>query len=265
MVFEIFTALVAFLALIYAGTAKFIQQKLVNKKELEEIQKESKALSEELKKAKESGNEKRVTEVMEKQMKFLPRMNKVMFSQFKPMIVILALFGALMWVIGTIDPATQDDISIVLADDGAGCDMEAGDSIYSGCYNLEGANYGKWSYSAKAFDGDSEIGSNSTYFIYNSDTSDTFAEGPKGESVQLSTDKEEYYPGETVQLYAQSAKATSIKAVLDNGTHFSVELPLTIPLVNVKTIYQPYWWFILISLITNLSISIVMKQLGKKK
>lgn len=265
MVFEIFTALVAFLAVAYAGIAKFIQQKLVNRKELEEIQKESKELSAELKRAKESGNEKKVTEVMEKQMKFLPKMNKVMFSQFKPMIVILALFGVFMWGIGFIDPAPQDDIAITLADDGTGCDREAGDGIYSGCHGLEGMNYGKWSYTAKAFDGQMEIGSNSTYFIYNSDVNDTFAEGPKGEPVQLSTDKAEYYPGETVQLYAQSSRATGIEAVLDNGTYFSVELPLAIPVFNVKTIYQPYWWFILISLITNLSLSIAMKTLGKKK
>jgi len=203
--------------------------------------------------------------VMQKQMKFLPKMNKVMFSQFKPMIVILALFGGFMWGLGYIDPAPHDDITIMLADDGAGCDKEAGDGIYSGCYMLEGMNYGKWGYTAKALDGDTEIGTNSTYFRYNSDVNDTFAEAPKGEPVQLSTDKEDYYPGETVKLYAQSPKATAIKAVLDNGTYFSVELPLTIPLVNVKTIYQPYWWFILISLITNLSLSIAMKQLGKKK
>jgi hypothetical protein len=44
-----------------------------------------------------------------------------------------------------------------------------------------------------------------------------------------------------------------------------VDLPIAIPILNVQTIYQPYWWFILISLITNLSLSVALGKLRKKK
>ncbi|MBU0533041.1 DUF106 domain-containing protein [Candidatus Micrarchaeota archaeon] len=265
MTFEIFTALVAFLALIYAGMAKFIQNKLVNREELEAMQAESKKLNEEVKKAQESKNQKKIDEAMKKQMDFLPKMSKTMMSQFKPMIVIMALFFAFTWAVGYINPLVEDDITIVMNDDGEGCDELAGDGIYSACYELEDMNYGKWMYNAKAFNQDNEIGSNYTYFNYNSEEVDNFTEMPHGEPVYLSTDKKEYSAGETVKLYAENGNADRMEAVLDNGTYFSVVLPLAIPILNVKTIYQPYWWFILISLIANLSISFAMGKLRKKK
>lgn len=265
MAFEIFTALVAFLAMLYAGTAKFLQKKLVNRDEVEAIQKESKRLSNELKEAQKKGNQKKVEQLMKEQMEFLPKMNKVMMAQFKPMIIILGVFFALTWVVGEVNPATHDDITIILNDDGIECDEHAGDGTYSACHEMEDTNYGKWTVTAKALNKDGgELGVNSTYFIYNSEESfDEFTETPRGEIVVVITDKKEYSKGETIRLYAQNQNADQVEAVLDNGTFFKVDLPVTIPVLNVETIYQPYWWFILISLITNLSISIVMR--GKKK
>jgi hypothetical protein len=265
MALDIFAGLVAFLAVIYAGIAKFVQGKLVNRNEVEAIQAESKRLSEEFKKAQQTGNQKKIDEAMKKQMAFLPKMNKVMVSQFKPMIVILALFFAFTWMVGQVDPTVQDDITIEMVDDGTGCDDTAGDGMFSACHMLEDTNYGKWTYGATAYSGQSELGTNYTYFLYNSDDADTFLEGPKGEPVALSTDKDEYFMGETVKLYARSTNADRFVATLDNGTFFMVDLPVTIPIINVQRIYQPYWWFILISLITNLSISFVWGKLRKKK
>ena len=56
----------------------------------------------------------------------------------------------------------------------------------------------------------------------------------------------------------------SMDAVISNGTYFRVDLPLTIPVFNVQSIYQPYWWFILVSVIANLSLSLVLSRLKKK-
>ncbi len=265
MVLETFTALVGMLAVIYACIARFIQNKLIDRSKVEAVQAESRKLSEEFKKAKESGNQKKVQEVMQKQMEFFPKMNKMMMAQFKPMFVILGLFLAFTWVVGQMDPFVGDDITIVMVDDGTGCDAEAGDSTYSACYVLGGTNYGKWVFSARALEEDREIGYNSTYFLYNSDDlSDTFTEAPRGEPVYVSTSKTIYYEGETVRLYAQSEKARQMEAVLNNGTSFHVDLPIEIPVINVKRIQQPYWWFILVSLIANLSLSFAMGKLKKK-
>jgi hypothetical protein len=265
MVLDIFATLVAFLAVVYAGIAKFIQSKLVNRVEVESIQAESKKLSEELKKAQKTGNQAKIDEAMKRQMEFLPKMNKIMMGQFKPMIVILAFFFAFTWGVGQLDPTVQDDITVKLVDDGTGCDAKAADGIFSGCYSMENENHGKWTYTAKAYKNGGEVGSNRTYFTYNADEVDSYVEGPMGQPVQLSTDKRDYFPGETVELFAQSQGADSIEASLDNGTFFRVDLPITIPILNVQKIYQPYWWFILISLITNLSLSVALGKLRKKK
>ena len=43
-----------------------------------------------------------------------------------------------------------------------------------------------------------------------------------------------------------------------------MDLPLTIPIVNIKRIYQPSAWFIIISIITNLLLSFAISQYYKK-
>ena len=266
MVFETFAALVGLLAVVYACMTRFIQSKLIDRSKIEGIQAESKKLSKEFEEAKKKGNKKKMDEVMKKQMEFLPKMNQMMIAQFKPMIFILALFFVFTWGVGQINPLVKDDITITMVDDGSGCDADAGDGTYSACYKIGDTNYGKWVFSARAMDGDNEIGQNSTYFLYNSDDlSDTFTEAPGGEPVDVSTDKTTYYEGETVKLYAKSEKAGGMEATLDNGTSFHVDLPIEIPIINVKRIQQPYWWFILVSLIVNLSVSFTMGRLRKRK
>lgn len=255
-----FTALVAFLAVVYAGITKFIQNKLVDRREMENLQKESKRLSEEFDKAKKANNKKRMDEIMKSQLEFLPKMNKAMMAQFKPMIFILAIFFAFTWGVGQLDPTTKDDIYINMSDDGTGCDEAAGDLTYSACFTPD--NPGKWTFTAKGFRGGAEVGHNSTYFIYDSETGDDYAEGPGGEPVSPWTDKSGYSEGETVKLYAKSG-AELVQARLDRGTSFAVELPLTIPLINVKTIHQSYWWFIFISLISNLTLTFILGRMKK--
>ncbi|MDD5339854.1 MAG: EMC3/TMCO1 family protein [Candidatus ainarchaeum sp.] len=266
MAFETFIALVAFLALAYAGASRYLQNRLVDKSEMEAIQAESKRLSAEMKTAQERKDEARVQELMKQQMEFLPKMNKVMMGQFKPMIFILGVFFALMWVIGQVDPTVQDDITLNMTDDGLGCDAAAGDGTYSACYALANANYGKWVFTAHSVRGGADVGTNYTWFAYNAEVSDNFTEAPKGEPIGIRTDKKSYSPGETVKLYATpSAKPDQVRAVLSNGTSFYVDLPMAIPLLNVQRIQQPYWWFIFVSFIASLVISGVIGQLGKKK
>jgi hypothetical protein len=284
MVLEAFAALVGFLALAYSGLLKFIQNKLVDKKEMEGIQAEAKRLNEEMDRAQKAGNQKKVDELMAKQLEHLQKMNGAMLNSMKPMFVIVLVFAAFMWVVGMLDPYVKDDITLNMTDDGLGCDRAAGDGVFSACYTLAGENFGKWTVHAKMFEGSSEMGSNETYFLLNAqNASDTYVEPGKGEKLELGTDKREYAPGETVAITGVPANMTQgsefiirlseprplridhMSATLSNGTYFSVELPIAIPLLNVKTIYQPYWWFILVSLIGNLGISFVMGRMKKKE
>jgi hypothetical protein len=279
-----FAALVGFLALAYAGMTRFIQNKLIDKNAVEAIQAESKRLSEEFEKAKKANDKKRMDRAMQDQMDHLPKLNGVMMKQFRPMLVILIVFAAFTWILGQVDPYTKDDIYINLTDDGSGCDRVPGDGIFTGCMRLDSQNAGKWTISAKAYEGGSntEIAGNETYFLFDStDTSDTYVELGKGEGMQLETDRKAYENGDTVMITAKPAemtkgasfivpiappreiKADRVVAILSNGTYFRVDLPLTIPIFNVKTIYQPYWWFILVSLVGNLGVSFVIGQYTK--
>jgi hypothetical protein len=269
MVFETFIALVAFVGVAYAAAARYIQNRLVDRNAMEAMQADSRRLNDDMKKAREQKDDQRMEQLMKEQMELLPRMNKVMLGQFKPMIFILGIFFATTWMIAQVDPTLQDDITLNMSDDGKGCDAVAGDGTWSACYGLAGnANYGKWTATAHSLRGGAEAGANQTWFAYNADVSDNFTEVPKGEPIAVSTDRGSYAAGATVKLYATpsgQAKPDAVKAVLSNGTHFYVDLPMPIPILNVQRIQQPYWWFILVSFIASMAISVITGQLQKKK
>ncbi len=282
MAIETFTALVGFLALVYAGITKFVQGKLIDKSEMEAMQAESKRLNEEFKKAQKANDRKRMDRVMQEQMEFLPKMNSVMFKQFRPMFVVLIIFAIFMWGVGSLDPYTQDDLKLNLTDDGMGCDRMAGDGVFSGCIGLENANLGKWTVNAKAIEKGASVADNETYFVVGPGSdNDTYSEHGKGEDMELFTDSTEYMPGQTVTISAIPANMTKgshfiiqlaaprkldverVEATISNGTYFRVDLPIAIPLLDIKSIYQPYWWFIFVSLIANLSMGFLINQAKK--
>jgi len=60
-------------------------------------------------------------------------------------------------------------------------------------------------------------------------------------------------------------KVDNVEAILSNGTYFRVDLPITIPIINWKSIYQPYVWFIFISFILNLVLGLITNKKVVKK
>jgi len=266
MPFETYVLLVALAAVLYSGIARFLQTKLINKKEMEAIQADSKALSEEYKAATKSGDKARIDAVMQKQLDLLPRMNGVMFAQFKPLIIILAVFFVFNWAITTYDPSKSDDLSFLLKDNGTGCDKAAGDNVYSLCVPISGADYGKWAVSARALNGGSDIGDNSTVLLYNVESPhDWYVNAAKGEAVQISLDKKEYYPGDVAVITViPPENSNEVSITLDSGTEFYIDLPVTIPLINVQRLYGPSSWFIFVALISGIVISVIQGRLEKK-
>jgi len=275
-----YVIIVAVAAVIYGLIARTIQHKLGNRKQMEEIQRESKRLNQEYKDAMGAGKKEKADEIMKEQMALIGGMNKIMFAQFKPMLVIIAIFILFTSVLGFFDPTLADDITVELNDAGAECDSIAEDGVYSGCYLLESNNTGKWTVTVKALNDGSEKASNGTIFYLGEKTDDNFVEKAKGE-ILIGLDKEVYQSGEEVLITAEHKSDAggffdffmgsgeyeaphSMVAVIDSGTHFEVELPITIPLLNVKTIYQPYWWFILISIIFSLAFSLIVGRFLKK-
>jgi uncharacterized membrane protein (DUF106 family) len=270
--------------IIYALITRFIQNKLVDRKEMKAIQEESKKLSAEMKEAQKSGDKARIDAAMKRQMEFFPKMNKIMFGQFKPMIVIMILFFATTSVLGMFDPSVQDDIVVNMVDDGSGCDDLANDGTYSYCFKLENQNYGKWTATVSAYESGVQISHDQAYFHYNpSENEDRYTEMGTGEPLNITTDKQDYYPGDTVKISATPSKMSSgssflfiptggprelnvdsVTLSLSNGTYFVVELPITLPLFNVKRIYQPHWWFIFVAFIVGIVASVAIGQLEKR-
>ncbi len=268
MDFQLYIIIVAVAAIIYAGIARFLQNKLVDRSKMEKLQAESKRLNAEYKEASERKDKTRMDKVMKEQMELFPQMNKIMFAQFKPMIIIIGVFFVFTTVVNHVNPYMEDDLLITVFDDGEGCDKVAGDGVFQACVELdENQNYGKWTAVARALKEGGELGKNETYFLYNTKShEEIYIENPTGAPVGMSTDKETYYPGETVIIsVTPPAEAYEVELRVSNGTFFHVDLPFTIPLLNVKTIYQAQWWFIFVSILSSLSISFILGRMRKKK
>jgi len=266
MPFETYAALVAVAAVLYSFIARYVQNRFIDRKQMAELQAESKRLNEEYKAASKSEDKAKMDQSMQKQMELFPKMNKLMMDQFKPMIVILVIFFAFNWAITSFDPSKADDISLAANDNGTGCDKAAGDGIYTACYAFSGTDYGRWVVSATVLNGGSEIGANSTIILYGIDnTSDTFLLSPKGEPVTVAGDRRAYYPGERATItVAAPSRAKEVELTLDRGTSFYVDLPFAIPLLNVQRLHEPYWWFLFVAITSGIVISVAYGKLEKK-
>jgi len=260
-----YVLVIIIVASIYAVIVREIQNRMVDRKEAERIQKESKRLSEAYGEAVKRGDKKEAEKIMQQQMELLPQMNKMMLGQLKPMAVIMIIFFAVTWVVGVFNPAINDDVSFYLYDDGKGCDKAAGDGVYSACYELNNGSEGKWTATIVAYENGMEFARNSTIFYYGKKIDDNYAEAPRG-TLAVATDKNLYAKGEKIVLTAvPEKKATEVKATLDSGTYFKAELPFTIPLVffDLKNFYQPTSWFIFISILFSLVFSLITGRFKK--
>ena len=145
-------------------------------------------------------------------------MNKVMFSQFKPMFIILAVFMVFSAIIAQIDPTVKDDIRLNLTDDGKGCDRIAGDGVFSACYTLDpsNTNYGKWTVIAQAYENGTQQSKQESYFLYNPspNNTDTYVDMGTGVYMNVTTDKQVYMPGDTVRIYVTPANMTQGSSIL---------------------------------------------------
>ncbi len=266
MDFELFVLVVAGLAVVYAAVNKVIQNKLIDKEAMKKFQEESKKVNEEYKAAQKSGNKKRIDEAMKKQMDMLPRMNKVMMGQMKPMFITIAIFMAMYWMLGQIDPTKADDAIITLLDDGSGCDSKAGDGTFTLCHDITATKPGRWAVLAVAKNGVSEIGANSTeFFVDTHDETEGWVEPPRGQELPVYSDKRYYANGETAMISVESQEATEVQLTIDQGTAFEVDLPVKIPVIEFQRIYHPPVWFIVISLLVNVGISLSMKAYKEVK
>jgi len=262
---EYFFLFVTVLAIIYAILARVLQFKFGNQRDMEALNKETKEVNAAYKKAADEKNKEKMDLYMKKQQQLFPKMGKVMIGQFKVMAIVLVIFLGLTWVIGTINPYGADDITIHLFDNGLGCDVHAGDGIYSGCYNLTIGNPGQWTTTVNVYDDNNAIlAQNSSSFSYIHSNKGQLYLPKKGKPVSVLFSKEVYSYGEQLSVYAvpseELGNIDKVDATFNMGTWFYVDLPVTIPFLNISRIVQSYWWFILVSLLFGLVFSPIYKK-----
>lgn len=267
MVFEIYVIGVAVAAIIYSVITRVIQEKLMNKKETEELQAESKRLNEEYKKAKERNDKIKMDGVAKQQLDLFPKINKMMFGQLKVVGAILIVFFAFSTAVKDFDPHVKDDVQIELKNDGNGCDVSI-DDIYTGCYKLESNTYGFWTAKVKSLV--NKVPSEKKIaFLYNSkETIPAFSKG--NGKIEVYLENYDYKPKDELKIFAKplelkdSEKPDYVNATLDSGTSFYVELPFAIPIIDVKVIDDPSWWFISVAVVSGLFVSYIFKLIKKK-
>ena len=240
-----------------------MQNKFTDRTAMQALQKQSGELSKKHKEAADRKDQQQMDELMKQQMELFPKMNNLMIGQFKVMFVILAFFAGFIWVVNHFDPTMQDDITLAMQDDGQGCDKNANDGLFTTCFSPTKA--GTWVAHAKLYNGENVVGENSTAFIYGAINQDDVYLPKKGEALSVYTDKKEYLPNDQVMIFANATNARKITVQLDSTTRFFVDLPFTIPILNVHRIYEPYWWFIFVTVITGLLISIGFNIYEKTK
>lgn len=276
MDFGYYIIVVALLAAVYAAVIRVVQNRLINRGAMQELQKQSQAFNDEYKKASQRKDQPAMDRIMKQQMDLFPRMNALMMEQFKAMAVILLVFFAFNWTAGHFDPTVQDDIGIEARDNGQGCDRAAADGVFGACVPA-GAAHGVEVAHATAFAGGSTRAQNATAFLWGNN-----AGGGNGNRTQegAETPSNVYVPHPSANLFSAvlpflfpppgtlsieeadgalrvtpPSGTDRVEIRLDNSTRFFVDLPFTIPLINVQRIYEPYWWFIFVALIAGLAYS----------
>ena len=261
-----FFILVTLVAIVYAILVRKIQFTFGNQEEMKKFQEESKVLQEELKKATKENNQARVDRLMEQQKAMFPKMGGMMMGQFKTMGIILILLFGLSTTLNFLDDSHLDDVIVQLNDAGMDCDLILGDSIYSGCYTPETENYGTWTIKVNAYDqNNNSFSQDMISFGYKERTGPGYVD-KNGDPIELELDKEIYSPGDLITVTAKPSKVPSrMDAAFNMGTWFYVDLPFTIPILEIQRIHTPYWWFIFVAIIGGLIITPIYKKLFIKE
>lgn len=262
MDYQSYLGIVIAAAIIFSLASRFLQERLMDRKLILEVQTSSKEISDELKKAKERNDKKKIDDLNQKQLELLPKMQKMMFGQLKLFVVVIGLFLAFSWAINYFDPTIKDDSIMYLKDDGLRCDKSI-DGTFSGCFENT-TNLGEWSAKIQAFNGEQQVAESTVHFLVGSQGE---VPNPTG-TLNASTDKRIYQVNEQVILFAKPDKATSVKATLDNGTSVYLDLPFVLPLWNTARIRTASGVFISTAFVFGLLVSFIIgaiKRVSKKE
>lgn len=255
---------IALCAAIYVAISTFLQANIGGKDSLRSLQLEMRQMQMKMGEAGKKHDDKALDKLMGENMALTM---KLMVVQMQFAFIILFVFFGFAMLFTAVEPGAQDDYKFPLYDDAlaAHCDLAANDGIYSGCYAVpENASKGAWviDVSLKSPSGEQLSRSGVEIFVDGGVPSDVWVQnvsqggllemamGKTQYHLNVSVDNDKVSRGGTVSLHASSAppvpqraismaphlQGATYEASSNMGTFFYVDLPVTLPLLNIRRI-----------------------------
>jgi hypothetical protein len=277
---------VALLAAVYVAITTTVQANIGGKNRLKTLQEEMKSVQLQLMEASKGKDPAQSDAIMKK---YWDLTGELMMIQFKMLGVLLVILFVFMAIFPHFEPGMEDDMKGTLYDDGlaAHCDIAAGDGVYSGCFALPAsARTGAWMAEARLYSaGNETLAKNGTpLYVEGGAPEDIwlqpfsqsgFIDGLMGKTayiINATTDRQNVTRGQAVALHAAVSpappKEARLEGSLDMGTFYYVDLPFTIPLINIRRIIGSYGVFLFAAFVISILYSIgkaVYTAVMKKK
>jgi hypothetical protein len=277
---------IALLAAVYVAITTTVQANIGGKNRLKTIQEEMKTVQLQMMEASKGKDAAASDAVMKKYWDLTGELMKVQFQMLAVLLVILFVF---MSIFPHFEPGGEDDLRAQLFDDGlaAHCDVLAGDGIYSNCFAIPAsAAVGAWVADAHLYSaGNESLAKNGTALyvergvpedIWIQPVSQSgFIDGLLGKTayhLNVTSGLQNVTRGQAVALFATVSPTppagARIEGSLDMGTFYYVDLPFTIPLINIRRIIGSYGVFLFAAFVISILYSIgkaVYSAATKKK
>ena len=283
---ETYWIFIALLATVYVALTTTIQTNIGGKNRLKTLQEEMKAVQLQLMEASKSKDPKESDAIMKKYWDLTGELMKI---QFKMLFVLLIILFVFMAIFPHFEPGAEDDLRAQLYDDGlaAHCDAVAGDGVFSNCFALPaGASKGAWVADVSLYSaGNESLAKNGTPLYVEGGVPEDiwvqpvsqsgFIDGLLGKTayhINASTDAQNVTRGQSVALFATVSptppSGARLEAAINMGTFYYVDLPFTIPLINIRRIIGSYGVFLFAAFVISILYSIgkaAYSAVNKKK
>jgi len=277
---------IALLATVYVALTTTVQANIGGKNRLKTLQEEMKNVQLQLMEASKNKDAADSDAIMKK---YWGLTGELMVIQFKMLGILLVILFAFMAIFPHFEPGMEDDLRAPLFDDGlaAHCDAAAGDGVFSNCFAIPAsAGTGAWVADACLYSaGNETLAKNGTALYVEKGVPEDvwvqpvaqtgFIDGLMGKTayfINATADRQNVTRGQAVALHATVSPAipkdARLEGALNMGTFYYVDLPFTIPLINIRRIIGSYGVFLFAAFVISILYSIgkaAYSAINKKK
>jgi len=285
MIFDLanYWAFIVLCAVAYVALSTTIQSNIGGKNRLKALQEEMKDVQLRLMAASKGKDAAESDAVMKKYWDLTGELMKIQFQMLAVLLIVLFVFMA---AFPHVEPGAHDDIRAQLFDDGlaAHCDALAGDGIHSNCFAIP-ADAAKGAWVADVFiysPGNETLARNGAALFVEGGAPDDVWLQPSSQSgiidglmgktayaLNVSASAANVTRGGSVAVYASPApalgKGARLEAALNAGTFYHIDLPFTIPLINIRRIIGSYGVFLFAAFVIGIAYSIGKAIYAKMK